>query len=122
MSSSSASSDLNGSPKIRGSSPPQLEKTHSFPQLAATSDHADIYLNIDSRPSKIDVDANPAAFPIINTSNKMEGTTTPVQPTVVRDGANGEIALEGQHRFWWSMDDVNNLTKQMGHLSPAGRL
>lgn len=85
MSSSSASSDLNGSPKIRGSSPPQLEKTHSFPQLAATSDHEDSYLNIDSRPSKIDVDANPAAFPIINTSNKMEGTTTPVQPTVVND-------------------------------------
>lgn len=155
MSASSASSDLNGSPRKRVSSP-QLKDIHSSPKLAATSDHADssaissIHLNIDSRPSGIDVNANLAAFPSINALNEIEeGTIAPVQPTMVNDifweqfftetpgtagaqevqserkmtdGANGEIVIEGQHRFWWSTDDVNNLAKQMGHLSPAGRL
>lgn len=154
-SASSASSDLNGSPMIRVSSP-QLKDIHSSPKLAATSDHTDssaissIYQNIDSRPSVTDINANLAAFPSINALNEIvEGTTASVQPTMVNDmfweqfftetprtaraqevqserkmtdGANGEIVLEGQHGLWWSTDDVNNLAKQMGHLSPAGRL
>ncbi|KAL8088321.1 heat stress transcription factor A-4c-like [Apium graveolens] len=155
-SASSASSDLNGSPRICVSSL-QLKDIHSSPKLAATSDHADssatssIYLNIDSRPSGIDVNANlAAAFPSINALNEIrEGTTAQVQPSMVNDifweqfftetprttgaqevqserkmtrGANDEIVLKGQHRFWWSADNASKLTKQMGHLSPTGRL
>lgn len=114
---------------------------------ADSSAISSIYLNIDSMSSRIDVNANIAPFPGMNALNeKEEATAAQVQPTVVNDifweqfftetprtacarevqserrvidGANGEIVPEGQHRLWWSMDNVTNLTKQMGHLSPA---
>ncbi|WOH05580.1 hypothetical protein DCAR_0624999 [Daucus carota subsp. sativus] len=154
MSASSSDTDVNGSPNLPVSSPSQLKDIYSFPELAASMDHADnpalssIYLNVDYRPSGIDANASLAAFPSINALNEMqEGTRTKAQPTVVNDtfweqffletprtacaqevqserkeadGANGELMVEGQHT-WWSVNTVNNLTKQMGHLSPAGR-
>ncbi|KAL1812747.1 hypothetical protein ACET3Z_022812 [Daucus carota] len=150
MSASSSDTDVNGSPNLPVSSPSQLKDIYSFPELAASLDHADnsavssIYLNVDYRPSRNDVNASLAAFPSKNALNEMEEGTT---PTVVNDtfweqffletprtafaqevqserkeadGAKGELMVEGQHT-WWSVNTVNNLTKQMGHLSPAGR-
>jgi heat shock transcription factor len=37
------------------------------------------------------------------------------------DGRKGEIKPVDPGKFWWNMRNVNNLTEQMGHLTPAER-
>jgi heat shock transcription factor len=37
------------------------------------------------------------------------------------DGRKNEIKPGDPRKFWWDMRNVNNLTEQMGHLTPAER-
>ncbi|KAF9683707.1 hypothetical protein SADUNF_Sadunf04G0042200 [Salix dunnii] len=37
------------------------------------------------------------------------------------DGRKNEIKPVDPRKFWWNMRNVNNLTEQMGHLTPAER-
>lgn len=127
--------EINGrpcSPKSRLSSPTSFE-VYSSPEMVDAADH-------------IDMNTKPAGVPeVVEASSKAQAVE---KPTRVNDlfweqclteapaYCTGDVhenqlekreidsqvgdGKEAVHRnLWWNMNDVDNITKQMGHLTPA---
>ncbi|KAK8484730.1 hypothetical protein V6N13_032701 [Hibiscus sabdariffa] len=112
-----------------------LDESTSCPESLSTSS---IQLNVHARPKspRVDMNAKPA------TAVASEPVTAKEQPAPAPAGANDVFweqfltehpgstdtwgvqfeRKDSDHgRFWWNMKNVNNLTEQMGHLTPAER-
>uniref|UniRef100_A0A5B7B647 Heat stress transcription factor n=1 Tax=Davidia involucrata TaxID=16924 RepID=A0A5B7B647_DAVIN len=138
--SSPDSRDVHSSPELDGSS--------SHVDSSAISS---ICLNIDVWPksSGIDVNSKPVNVPDVDAlKEKLEGATTPAVLTGANDifweqflteaptssdtqevqserreidGRKSESKPTDHHKYRWNMNNVDNLTEQMGHLTPAER-
>ncbi|OVA12433.1 Heat shock factor (HSF)-type [Macleaya cordata] len=136
--SSSCSRDIHSSPEL-------AESTSYVESPVIPS----IQLNADIRPkaSGIDVNSRPATSPEVESSREPAVGTTVVVPTGVNDvfwerfltespGSSDTPEVQSERRdidernnskpvdrgkFWWNMKNVDNLTEQMGHLTPAER-
>lgn len=136
--SSPDSRDVHSSPELAGSSA-HLENP------AITS----IGLNVDvwSKSSGIDVNLKPVDGPVVNAlKERVEGTTPPAVVTGANDvfweqfltetpgssdtqevqserrdinGIRTETKQADNPKFWRNMNNVDNLTEQMGHLTPG---
>ncbi|KAL7000613.1 hypothetical protein U1Q18_001765 [Sarracenia purpurea var. burkii] len=118
--------DVHSSPELPGSST-QLEN----PGISSVG------LIVDVRPksSGIDVNSQPAITPpaLVTGVNDVFWeqflTETPGSSNARevqserRDisSIKSESNLEDNHKLWWNMNNVDNLTEQMGHLTPAER-
>lgn len=135
---SSPSRDFHSSPEAPGSS-------NHIDSSAISS----LYPNIDSRQksSGIDVNTSPSSFMDTDVpKDTVEGNGTVSAPTGTNDVFWQQFltetpgSLEGQlertdidlkrndsgslanvHKPWWSRNNLDNLTEQMGHLTPAER-
>lgn len=116
------------------------------PDLGGCSNHADspaisaVYLNLDVRPksSGIDVNTRPSNVTEVDPSpptgvndvfweqflTESPGSADAQEVQSERreiDGRKSESKPGGQRNFWWKMNNVDNLTEQMGHLTQAER-
>ncbi|KAF8409113.1 hypothetical protein HHK36_005186 [Tetracentron sinense] len=129
-------------------SSPELAESTSYVESPVISS---IPLTVDIRPksSGIDVNSKPAAAPEVEASEEQAvGNTTSAVPTGVNDvfweqfltetpGSSDVQEVQSERRdtdvrkteskpadrgkFWWNMKNVDNLTEQMGQLTPTER-
>ncbi|XP_042489801.1 heat stress transcription factor A-4b-like [Macadamia integrifolia] len=135
------------SPHARDTQPsPELAESTSYGESLVIYP---VQLNADSRPTGIDMNSKPAGAPEVQPQReRVVGTATSTLPTGVNDvfweqfltetpGSSetqevqserkdadiikGENRLHDHGKFWWNIKNVDNLTEQMGQLTPAER-
>ncbi|XP_027127048.1 heat stress transcription factor A-4c-like [Coffea arabica] len=140
-----SSNSLRSSPSGEFHSSPELVVSSNHVDSPATSSPC---LDMDSRSksSGIDVNTSPATIMEIETSKDQVGSVSASAPAGTNDvfwqqfltetpgssdtqevqSERREIAartsdsrLADHHRTWWNKNNVENLTEQMGHLTPA---
>jgi heat shock transcription factor len=140
---SSRDSDVNVDPSSFSLNPstPDSRDVHSSPDLTGSSTHfeapatSSIGLHVDVRPKTlaIDVNSNPATTPpaAVTGANDVfweqfltetPGSSHTQEVQSERREINGKKSENKQadsHKFLWNMNNVDNLTEQMGHLTPA---
>lgn len=142
-----SSNSLRSSPSGEFHSSPELVMSSNHADSPATSSPC---LNMDSgsKSSAIDVNTSPANIIEIETSKDRVGSLSGSAPAGTNDvfwqqfltetpgssdtqevqSERREIAartsdnrVADHHRTWWKKNNVENLTEQMGHLTPAER-
>lgn len=142
MQESSRDSDVNADPSSFSLNPssPDSRDVHSSPDLAGSSTHfeapttSSIALHVDVRPKPlaIDVNSKPAVTPAAVATGANDvfweqfltetpGTSHTQEVQSERRDINGKKSENkpDSHKFLWNMNNVDNLTEQMGHLTPA---